>query len=331
MKKRSRNIGSNIRVDGLPPTLRSKFNDVSVQQPGAYAKCLLDPEHSSPVSIPDEANYPTTVFTTTSEFDIPLTTILGAGIRMNLHAATFYELESAASTDGTYAYGSAVPVAWETSFRANYQAVRLVACSLRIEYAGTDAANSGIITATTFARSSTLANLQVEPTTMFLSNQTTQRNCRDTYVGPAKDGANLIYRPVDSASFRLVLADNATDPFGAFQVHISKATAGAQYTGYLTMHWEGLSKNPTSTTILTNPEVTPLVNPLEMSLVSSLLPAMPTVASGLESVMGILSQNADAFAEVVRKITGGSDALSMIAAAAPHLISGFKAAKKARR
>lgn len=317
------------KVSGLPPTIASKLNDVSIQQPGQYVQCLMDPEKSSACSIPDESSYPTSLYTITQEIDV--TAVVPAanlchGIKVNLGADPKFFLENiASSSDGTYTYNSATAFDAATSVQANFQGARLVAASCRVEFSGNDANNQGLVLATALARSSTTSTLGLEDTASPVS-LTAQRNSRETYVGPVKDGATCIYRPVDSASFRMQLTTNSTEVYGQFIFHFTKISTSAQITAYVTMHYEGLTKVVTSSSSNYQPEVTPCCNPFEMSLVSSLLPAFPTVYSALESRLGITSKNAGAIAGLVRKLAGGSTTAELIGAA----FSAYGGAKRAR-
>lgn len=326
-----------VRRDGLPLTIESKLNDVSIQTPGAYARCLLDPEHSGPVTIPDEASYPTTTFTTTSEIDIPVVLSAGdaasyAGIKVILACAGNYALENTTTVEGAYAYATVVSYPWATDFQARYIGARLVAASLRVEYQGTDASNQGMIVGSVYSRSTQASALGIEGT-LTATSLTNQRNCRDTYVGPAKHGVILTYRPVDSISFAMQESNVLSNNYGVFQAHINKCavTASASFVGYLVMHWEGITKNPTNSTILTTNDVTPLCNPFEMQLVNTILPAFPLVAPGTEASSGATTATAVAIEKYIRETVGAYTTTDLIKGAFRGWKSIHKSSGKKRK
>lgn len=299
---RKRNYQGEIRRDGTPGVVSNYVDKFSVQQPGEYARCLLDPENSPCVSIPDEASYPTTLFTVKQEIALPASAAGGSnGIRVTLGPVPIYETESGASTDLVYAYSAAVSVDAVTNIQNTYRGCRLVAASCRAEFIGNDTNNKGVVVATSISRNFGNAEFDLDDT--LPGAYAVHRNYRETIVGPVKDGAVVLYRPVDSMSFTMLRTNSAANySYGQFVLHFTGLdTAAPNIVIYLTCHYEGLWANPTSGAVNVTEAVTPLVNPQELAVTQAILPAFPTGFTGLEWRSGLVGKLADGVSKAVAK------------------------------
>lgn len=300
---RKRNYQGEVRRDGTPSVVSNYVDKFSVQQPGEYARCLLDPENSPCVSIPDEASYPTTLFTVKQEIALGAAAAGGSnGIRISLSTVPQYETENTAtSTDLAYTYNATVPVDSGTNIQSTYRGCRLVAASCRAEFIGNDTNNKGIVVATSVARNFGNADLDLDDT--LPTAYSVHRNYRETIVGPVKDGAVVLYRPVDSMSFTMLRTNSATNyTYGQFVFHFAGLdTANPNIVIYLTCHYEGLWSNPTSSAVNVTEAVTPLVNPQELAVTQAILPAFPTGFTGLEWRSGLVGKVADGVSKAVAK------------------------------
>lgn len=296
--------GGSVRGDASVKSVNKFTDKFSVQKPGEYARCLLDPENNPAVSIPDECSYPTTCFTVKQEISTPVQSTGVCGIIVHLGVAPVFLTESGLSTDGAYAYNASVPFDANADILLRYQACRLVAASLRCEFVGNDSNNAGLVTVSSIGRT------QVAPFALddvLPTSGTVQRNFRETYVGPVKDGSYSTYRPVDAISFQMQKtgAAAATTNYGTLIGHVggmnTAALQGTACVWYVTMHFEGLWKNPTSSSVNVDPAVTPLVNPQELAITQSILPAFPLNNSGLMFSLGDVSAIASDVSDAVQR------------------------------
>jgi hypothetical protein len=235
-RKTSSSAGySNKRSTNIRPYVTTDFGSSAVQKPEAYAQALLDPENSSACIIPDLNTFPTSVYSSSTSFKLTVnssTGTTGALISLSSNPNNTIQDESATSTDGAYNYNSFLPVSGAVAMTGTYRSSRIVAASLRIEHCGNDNLNEGIIVATSYG------NSRVDSQVM---NLVSQQNTRNTYVGPAKNGCIITYRPVDGSNFDMHLLSATLYSFGYLQVHLSGCASGANIQAHLTIHYEGLT------------------------------------------------------------------------------------------
>jgi len=300
---RKRNYQGEIRRDSAPLAVRNFVDKFSVQKPGEYARCLLDPENNGAVCIPDEASYPTTLFSIKQEISLGVSSGAGAsGLLIKLAPKPFFQREDPATTaDGAYTYLAEVGFDANTNIGATYKGSRLVAASVRVEFTGNDTNNKGLVTATNLARNFGSSELDLDDT--FPTSVSIQRNYRETINCPLKDGVVLTYRPVDSLSFMMQQTSVASNyAYGNFVIHVSGGEfAASNIIAYVTLHYEGLWLNPSAAAVNVTPAITPLVNPRELAITQSVLPAFPSVFTGLEWKAGSVSKVAAAVADAIKK------------------------------
>jgi len=153
------------------------------------------------------------------------------------------------------------------------------------------------------------------------------KNTNGAYVGAAKDGACVFYRPTDSHSFDFIINNAAaTEYFGILVVHINKATASIAglYTAFITIHYEAIEENGAASTANVQRPKSSLVNPMELMITSSLLPAFPTAVSALEVREGRQTKLAGMIQAYIRSLVGSASTATMIKQA-------FKATQIKRR
>jgi len=215
------------------------------QKPGEYVSTLIDPEGATACIIPDISSYPTTCFTCQETLNIVTNAQGCRGMLIRLFPDAKWQQENGTSSDSAYTYDASFSFSFANAMQANYQGVRLVAASCRVEFTGTDQNNSGSVIATAFANS----NIDFAwPTSM-----TNQRDTRGTYVGPARHGAYLTYRPADATNLDFHLPTSQGYSFGSFLVHISGGGVGgtgipvSPFNIIVTTHWEAIPKTTTKT------------------------------------------------------------------------------------
>ena len=299
-----------VRRDGLLPTMSQKIRQRNVQAAGTYIKTLVNPESHSSCNIPDLASYPTQTFTVSQE--IALTTSNGScALAINLSGRpTFVGYTAPTAASYNVAGTSVNDFDAFTNINATYRAVRLVAASLRIEYQGSDASNQGIVVGTTYSTFSNLAGEQQDPSANTYDGQ---RNSRQTYVGPAKSGVYLTYRPTDSSSFKMTRV--TTDfTYGSFLIFITNAqvSATSNYMAYVTLHYEGTSLNPVTSAMNQTPQAEPLVNPDEFNITQAVLPAFQSAVAGTDFTSGIQERLATELASSISSAVGGGSTVSSL-------------------
>lgn len=276
-------------------TLVSPYNTTLgglTQRVGTYAKCVLDPEHSSSCVIPDLNTYPTSTYSSQTTFQLPIPTAAGftTGFVWNIKSDpnTGIAAENVAtSTDATYAYSAVAPMAGAAAITATYKSARVVGASVRLEFCGPDTADQGIIFITS------LGNNLVEGGTSILANSV-QANARNTYVGPLKNGAIATYRPIDASNFDMQNF-SASYVYGQIVCHISGialSTTGVQLLAHVTIHYEGVTtvqSDIARTTIHTNAN--------ELSATQSSITGVNTCSSGSEIDQRSRTSQADKIGE----------------------------------
>lgn len=303
---RGRTYQGTVRRDGdtqrIISTQASKF---SHQDPGEYARCLLDPEESPAVAIPDIATYPISLFSIKQEIPVTIDLNGNGGFRLDLTSLPQYAITTAA-----YTFSSKVPLDSNADIAVRYEATRLVAASARVEFQGNDAGNSGTIIGTSYARTYTETGFlnRVESATPATSFAI-QRNSRNTYIGPSKDGIYVTYRPIDPLNniFHTTQVSAETDAinYGTLYINIqgcpvTVAATSATYLAYVTLHFEGLWRNPTTSSSNVTPEAAPVSNQQEMSFTSAIVPMFPIIGSNLNFRTGVFAKYATAAADFIK-------------------------------
>jgi hypothetical protein len=228
----------------------------SKQMTGAYLKALVDPENAVHCHIPDLASYPCQTFTTTQEITWTPTLAGGAQGQLHIDLSSFprYRFNSGTSVPTNFAWDPYQEFLFTQDILTRYRAVRLVGASARIEFVGSDANNSGILTGISSGRYSATAGLLADLGAANIpDNVNEMRNSRDSYVGAYKDGIYLTYRPLDSSSFNFQVPvpftsglDNVNG-WGQFIIDLSNANANNTSIVYVTMHWEAITNLSSST------------------------------------------------------------------------------------
>lgn len=138
---------------------------------------------------------------------------------------------------GTTALGNTlIPGAYNLCL--NYTAYRIVAAGIQVEFIGSDSNNQGQITASYQTSSDVSLNAA-----FYLGTQAAMENARTNYTGPAKDGANVHWIPLDMED--CVFGDATTPASTMFYPRrwtpASAAYAGTKNYGGLQWHAQGLS------------------------------------------------------------------------------------------
>jgi len=233
-----------VRRDGITVPIQSgngSARQAAVRQiPGAYIKCLLDPENNSPVCIPDLSCYPTVLFTMTEELTLALNSVGAGGIRVRWHGDPRYDIETAATTtDNIFTYTLDAGFRQRAAVIATYSHARIVAYSIRVDFLGNDTNNQGFITHCRF--------LGVNDRNPIPGSVADVRNFHDAYFGPLKDGLYVTYRPLDSSMFDMLQTDDdeldiRNCQWGGDVIHWSGAggLTPPSVAIKITVHWEGI-------------------------------------------------------------------------------------------
>jgi len=231
--------GKRARIDQITRQMTSvtgHHTPAPVEQPpSAYVKALLDPEGSAAAIIPDISSYPSTCFTTQQTIDVKANSHGCAGIVVLLSNKAQYQKESSASEDTLYDYDAAVDFSYTTAAIAQYTATRLVGCSIRVEFTGTDQNNGGVVYALALGASTFDSSV---PGTVAV-----QRDARDNYTGPARHGSYTTYRPSETTCLDFRVASATSYRYGTLQVHLGGLTDSTHdnpspFNFIVTMHWE---------------------------------------------------------------------------------------------
>lgn len=236
-KKRKYGPTSSIRRSPNIGPYSTSAGKSATQHPDAYAKALLDPENNSSCIIPDLNTFPTVTYSSSTSFQIPVVSpggsnIAGVYVSLTPNPSDTLYFESASSTNSLYALTTAQPITGAASMVATYRSARIVAASLRIEHCGNDNLNEGIVIGTSYANSIVDG---------IVTSIGAQQNCRNTYVGPAKNGCIITYRPVDGSNFDMKPLNDVAYKYGYLQVHLNGIATTANIQGHLTIHYEGIT------------------------------------------------------------------------------------------
>jgi len=233
--------------DNLTPYGRltlQKLGNLQQQPRGLYAASLLDPWNHKNVKIPDLSCYPTTTFTATTEFLWkPVYDSTGATSTTALYfdiTATGAQWQYAKGYESNSNGGNrtgAVSKLISTAGRALYRASRPVSAGIRIRFAGNDTNSEGQISMVAepgFYGGTSDGNAA---STWFNAIMNPQQT-KSYYIGPQKEGASAIYKPLDSQAFAMYLTDLGTT-YGTFIVGLSGNETPGPFTVELIVNYEG--------------------------------------------------------------------------------------------
>lgn len=313
---RKRSYQGGVRRDGLPPYIKARLKPYNLQEPGAYIRTLINPEGSPNAVIPDEATYPSELYTQRQSVQVTANAQGCAGIKIVVSNVPTYYTEAAASADGAYTYNGVSAFEAQADVRARFAAARLVAASVRAEFVGNDQNNQGYVLGSVYTKADTiLATGLIQPNanwgtenTAYSTTLDSHRNNREAYYGPAKNGVYATYRPIDSGSFDMkpiAIGPAETLGFGTFLLHAGGMATTAVVIFHITMHYEGIRYHNAGVTDYTlNETSVPVVDVDEFSLTHGVLPVVPLIWSGLEYQDGTVGAVADYFGGAFKSKAG---------------------------
>lgn len=277
----------------------------SRQQPADYLKTLMSPHAFRGVKIPDLACYPTCTFSEVDTFTWNAATsgtVADSGNLMvvGLCGQSFNQIGVIGGKMNTQARLTS------TLLNTRYRAVRLVSAEVIVTYTGNGDTNQGLITcgyrpagvthvykATAVAGTTDLSVGWSET-----GSAGSYKDYFDSYRGPLKLGASIIYKPVDSQSFefqdqigyttssdrvaqvaRLNYTNEGSatafgkDGFGSIYCVIENPGANCQFNVTVTTNFEAIPLDENQTEVVTN-------SPSNSGALSASLQAVSGVASG---------------------------------------------------
>lgn len=205
------------------------------QSKSAYAFALCAPMKSKPCIIPDILSYKTVSFIQEETIHIGTNVLNSGGVLIQLTAAPFYNVETAASNDTLIVYGAAVPFTRNAQIATEYKAVRPVAMGVEYSFAGTTSLDEGFCTA------SYKTSLDIKSDgAAFYSSSVAQNNARDFASSSIINNKLVRYRPMDNSDLDFDELNSATYEYAAVQFHFS-GVAASQWTSFkIKILWEGL-------------------------------------------------------------------------------------------
>lgn len=226
-----------------------------------YLDALINPEMGTGVKIPDEIGYPTGTFQLTAKGTL---SILSGGDSVAIVAMPAVSSNSATgnapinigngATTGNVATWTAVQWAQRSAVMALYSETRPVSAVLEVSYIGPSTQDSGMITAgCSFVRG--LGSAKYQGTTW-----TDQSYLPDQEVWPAKNGARVVWKPLDNSNFEFSDYSSTTymaDQFNRIPVLAVVVTgtpfAGAQYMYEFVANFEGVPGTDQASLVDTEP------------------------------------------------------------------------------
>jgi len=305
------------RYDGIVGSISTSplIKAASTQTVGAYLKAVVDPEHNPHCHIPDLSSFPCQTFTTKAEVPFGPNGEVNSsiGLKVDLGPYPRWAFTTPTSTQANFEWSEWQTFNFSDSMVSNYQAVRLVGASIRLEFGGNDQNNAGFLTGISLGRYSTLTNeLGADVGINTIPDSLEQmRNSRDSIVVPYKEGLYITYRPLDASAFNFkqtkafTAATAADSGWGTLIACLNGATNNSAVgLMYVTFHWEGISKISTSSAGAGEMD-TSFTNFDEIGPTQSLLTNISSMCSGIKIVDGTLGETCDQAVTVLKTAVGG--------------------------